>query len=90
MIALCPKSYCIYDNTMDTIKCSLKGIQKQALFNNDVTYNSVFPDTSEVLDEDDDDDDDDNVGFERITTDNNKSSSLSTVNRKVFDMYKEA
>ena len=42
MIALCLKSYCVYDNTMDTITCSLKGVQKQALFNNEGNVQKCF------------------------------------------------
>ena len=32
MIALCSKSYCVYDDTTNTVKCSLKGVQKQVLY----------------------------------------------------------
>ena len=32
MIALCSKSYCVYDESTNTVKCSLKGVQKQVLF----------------------------------------------------------
>ena len=58
MVALCSKAYCVYDEATNSVKCSLKGVQKQTLFRDkaggdnkkvfDLFHNALKTDSTEL------------------------------------------